>query len=317
MAIQVYRDIAAADGAEAVAQLVARLITNGFSFLACGNGASTRTAAYPGSAALLAAQLKNAPSSWVAWQRGSRTWSLQRSTLLNPDYSSWRYEYTATGTPVAGTGTSPDRITTTATSGSQYVATNLFRYIGPLVSGANATAVTYPVKCHILIDDAGPSFALIIRKTPFPTGNNGFFSAVFCDQVTSPIWVANPDPVVMGIPAASADTSDNQMVTTVGYHSAWRAFGTPSATWTSTVGLENPGGMAGSTTLDQNGQDLILTPRWAFSAGPSAGVIGTSTLFSLIQPGRTPLVGLTVGSALSHAAFWTVAVANDGSPLTA
>jgi hypothetical protein len=170
------------------------------------------------------------------------------------------------------------------------------------------------MKCHILVDDATASFALITRRTPLPSGNFGFYCAIFSDQLTSPIWPANPDPIALGIVGSGSNSSDANMVGS-SYSNAWRGLGTPSAVWTAAL-LENPGGLAGSTTVDQSGQDVIITPRWAYQSG-APGLIGTSTLFSLIQPGRTPIVGLTVGSALSHAAFWTVAVLNDGSPLTA
>lgn len=311
MAIQVYRDVAAADGAAAVAELAHRLtqLSNGFTFLAYGNGAA-RSTIYPGSAALLAAQLRAAPSSWVAWQRGSRTWSLQRATTANPDYTAWRYEYTATGTPVAGTGTSPDRITPTATSGSQYVSGAFFRTLAPVTG-----SVVEAMKCHILVDDATASFALITRRTPFPSGNFGFFSAVFCDQLTSPIWAANPDPIVLGIPAANSNTGDAQLIVS-NYNAAWRAFGTGAASWLSgSPLLENPSTLAGSTTIDAGGQDVMFPARWGY--GPSTpGIIGTSSLFSLIQPGRTPVLGLNTTTPRSHAAFWTVAVPNDGTALT-
>jgi hypothetical protein len=45
-------------------------------------------------------------------------------------------------------------------------------------------------------------------------------------------------------------------------------------------------------------------------------VLGTSTLFKLLQPGRTPVVGVDSGGTLTWAAFWTVAVPNDGVALT-
>jgi hypothetical protein len=309
MAVQVYRDVAAADGAEAVAELVHRLtqLSNGFTFLAYGTGTGgARTAGYPGSAALLATQLKLAQNSWVAWQKNGRTWSLRRFNG-GTDYGTWVFEYSASGTPAVGTATVPDRVTsTTATSTIYQVVSNSQRPLAPAVSSA--------MKCHILIENSASSvsFALITRRTPFPAGNNGFYAAVICDQVTSSSWAGNPDPVVMAFVGAGGDTSDTQMGSS-GYMSTWRFLGTSNASWTGAL-LENPGAISGATAADPGGQDVVLSARWVYTG--TSGISGVSSLFFLLQPGRTPIGGIDAGATWSHAAFWTVAVLNDGSPLT-
>ena len=61
---------------------------------------------------------------------------------------------------------------------------------------------------------------------------------------------------------------------------------------------------------DSDGR-VLFDARWY--AG--ANVLGTSTLFKLLQPGRTPVVGVDSGGTLTYAAFWTVAVPNDGDAL--
>jgi len=44
-------------------------------------------------------------------------------------------------------------------------------------------------------------------------------------------------------------------------------------------------------------------------------VLGTSTLFKLLQPFRSPITGVDAGATLNRAAFGQVSVANDGVAL--
>jgi hypothetical protein len=303
MTIQIYRDVACADGCAIIAELVWRLTANGWSYVAHGTGtAGARSASQPATAADLATALRTAPSSWVCVSRGTRKVSWQRNTTANPDYTAWRYEYTATGTLTPGSATAPDR----NTSDSQYVSGNFFRSVAPSTGGvADAT------KVHILVDDAGASFAALTRRTPMPAGNFGFYSALFMDEVQNPVWAGNPDPVVMGNVGAGTNGSDAAMVTT-SYMGAWIGYTLPSPTF-SGVALENPGNIAGSVTQDRSGVDLLVEARWA-TTSPTT-LLGTSTLFRLLQPGRTPIVGIDAGGTLNYAAFWTVAVLNDGVAL--
>lgn len=304
MTLQIYRDVACADGAALIAGLVFRLTANGWTYVAHGTGTGgARSASQPADAAALAAALRTAPSSWVCVSRGSRKVSWHRNTTANPDYTSWRMEYTATGALTAGSATAPDRHSTD----SQYVSGNFFRALAPATSG-----VADAMKVHILVDDAGPSFAAIARRTPLPAGNVGFWSATGLDLCTDPVWAANPDPVVAFNVNSWTNTGNTNLVETSGYSSAWRAYGLPGAAWTG-CGLENPGSVAGSTTPDVGGVDVLYEARWAFASGN--GIVGTSSLFRLLHPGRTPVVGIDAGGTLTHAAFWTVAVPNDGVAL--
>jgi hypothetical protein len=93
------------------------------------------------------------------------------------------------------------------------------------------------------------------------------------------------------------------------YNNSWRGYSLPGATWIG-IGLENPGAVAGGSLSDPGGVDVLFQARWAFNSGNS--IIGTSSLFRLLQPGRTPIVGIDAGATLNWAAFWTVAVPNDG-----
>jgi hypothetical protein len=166
------------------------------------------------------------------------------------------------------------------------------------------------MKCQILVDDATATFALITRRTPFPSGNNGFFSAVFSDVMTNPTWSGNNDPVALGIVAPGTNTANTEMLNTT-YNNAWYGYGLFSPVW-SQVQLENPGSVAGNTTPDLSGIDTVYQARWVITNA----VFGTSRLFELLQPGRTPVVGLDAGATLNRACFWTVAVLNDGVALT-
>jgi hypothetical protein len=300
MTLQIYRDVACADGCAFVAETIFKLIANGWTHVANSTGSGgARSASQPADAAALATILRTAPSSWIVAQRGSRKISLQRSTTANPDYTNWKYEYTASGALTTGSATVPDRHSTD----SQYVSGNFFRVLAPSTS-----SVADAIKAHIVVDDAGPSFVSIARRTPFPSGNNGFFSAMGLDLCTNPVWTSNPDPVVCFFPCPNINTSNTELVGAT-YNNSWRGYGLPGVSWT-TIALENPGAVAGSTTTDVGGVDVLFQARWAFGSGN--GVVGTSSLFRLLQPGRTPIVGIDAGATLNWAAFWTVAVPNDG-----
>jgi hypothetical protein len=236
--------------------------------------------------------------------RSGRAWSWQRSTGVNPDYRAWKFEYTASGSLTAGSATAPDRNAST----SQYVSGNNFRTTMP-GTGTGGTAVNDAMKAHIVVDDAGPSFALLVRRTPLPVGNVGAAGIIACDALVSPVWSGNTDPVALVNAGVDNNTADAQMVST-SYSHAWIKYGLGGAAWTP-AGLENPGTVAGNTSSDQGGNDVLFDARWY--AGTN--VLGTSTLFKLLQPGRTPVVGVDSGGTLTYAAFWTVAVPNDGTAL--
>ena len=305
MTIQKYRDIACADGAAAVAELVFKLTANGFTYVAHSTGSGgARSATQPATAADLATALRTAHSAWVCVSRGTRAWSWQRSTGINPDYRAWRMEYTASGALTAGSATAPDRNAST----SQYVGGNSFRTSMP-GSSTGGTTVNDAMKAHIVVDDAGPSFALITRRTPLPVGNVGAAGIIACDALTSLVWSGNTDPVVCSNVGVDNNTADTQLVST-SYNGTWTRYGLGGAAWT-TPSLENPGSVAGNASSDQGGNDVLFDARWL----SGTNVLGTSTLFKLLQPGRTPVVGVDSGGTLTYAAFWTVAVPNDGVAL--
>lgn len=306
MAIQKYRDLACADGAAAIAELVFKLTANGFTYVAHGTGnGGTRSASQPGTVADLATALRTAHSAWVCVSRSGRAWSWQRSTGVNPDYRAWKMEYTASGALTTGSGTVPDRNAST----SQYVGGNSFRTSMP-GSSTGGTTVNDAMKCHVIVDDGGPSFALITRRTPLPVGNVGAAGIIACDALVSPVWSGNTDPVACVNAGLDSNTADAQMVST-SYNGTWIRYGLGGASWV-TPQLENPASVAGNANSDQGGNDVLFDARWI----SSNNVLGTSTLFKLLQPGRTPVVGVDSGGTLTWAAFWTVAVPNDGVALT-
>lgn len=306
MTLQITRDLACADGAAAIAAMVFALTANGFTYVAHSTGSGgARSASQPATAADLATALRTAHSAWVCVSRGTRSWSWQRSTGANPDYRAWKMEYTASGALTAGSATAPDRNAST----SQYVGGNSFRTSMP-GSSTGATTVNDAMKVHIVVDDAGPSFALLTRRTPLPVGNVGAAGIIACDALVSPVWSGNTDPVACVNAGLDGNTADQQMVATT-YNGAWIRYGLGGASWT-TAQLENPGSVAGNANSDQGGNDVLFDARWTMSNN----VLGTSTLFKLLQPGRTPVVGVDSGGTLTWAAFWTVAVPNDGVALT-
>jgi hypothetical protein len=305
MTLQISRDVACADGAAAIAALVFALTANGFTYVAHSTGSGgARSTSQPATAADLATALRTGHSAWVCVSRSGRAWSWQRSTGVNPDYRAWKFEYTASGSLTAGSATAPDRNSST----SQYVGGNNFRTSMP-GSSTGGTTVNDAMKCHIIVDDAGPSFALLPRRTPLPVGNVGAAGIIACDALVNPVWSGNTDPVVCSNVGLDNNTADAQMVSTA-YNGTWTRYGLGGASWT-TPSLENPGAVAGSTSSDQGGNDVLFDARWL----SGTNVLGTSTLFKLLQPGRTPVVGVDSGGLLTFAAFWTVAVPNDGVAL--
>lgn len=305
MTLQITRDLACADGAAAIAALVFALTANGFTYVAHSTGSGgARSASQPATAADLATALRTGHSAWVCVSRGTRAWSWQRSTGVNPDYRAWKMEYTASGSLTAGSATAPDRNAST----SQYVSGNSFRTTMP-GSSTGGTTVNDAMKCHIIVDDAGPSFALLTRRTPLPVGNVGAAGVIACDALVNPVWSGNTDPVVLTNAGTDGNNANAELVGTT-YNNAWLRYGLGGASWPGAA-LENPGAVAGNTTSDQGGNDVLFDARWV----ASGNVLGTSTLFKLLQPGRTPVVGVDSGGTLTHAAFWTVAVPNDGVAL--
>lgn len=305
MTIQKYRDIACADGAAAIAELVFKLTANGFTYVAHSTGSGgARSASQPATAADLATALRTGHSAWVCVSRGGRAWSWQRSTGVNPDYRAWRFEYTASGALTTGTATVPDRNAST----SQYAGGNNFRTTMPGAS-TGGTTVNDAMKVHINVDDAGPSFVLLTRRTPLPVGNVGAAGIIYCDALVNPVWAGNTDPVVLGNVGLDSNLANNDLFTGNGYNNAWLRYGL-GGSWSGAL-LENPGSVAGSATSDQGGFDVLFDVRWIVGAN----VLGTSTLFKGVQPGRTPVVGIDSGGTLTHAAFWSIAVLNDGIAL--
>jgi hypothetical protein len=305
MALIVYRDIACVDGAAAWAETVFRVTNNGFGYLGHGTGnLGTRIGTRPATAADLATALRTAHSAWSGFTRGTRAWTLQRSTGVNPDYRAWKHDYTASGALTTGSGTAPDRNSST----SQYVSGNFFR-TSMAGSSTGGTTVNEAMKLHVIVDDAGPSWLAIMRRTPFPVGNVGACGIIGCDALVNPVWPGNTDPVVL-INAGLDNNAAHSELVGPGYNNAWIKYGLSGSSFTGAA-LHNPGNIAGSGTADQGGSDILVDAQWVCGGN----LLGTSTLFQLLQPGRTPVVGVDLGATLNRAAFWNVAVLNDGVAL--
>jgi len=305
MTLQVYRDITAADGCEAIAKLIFQLVADGFSYVAHSTGSGgARLTSLPATAADLTADLRTAHSAWVVVSRGGRSWSWQRGTEVNPDYRAWRFEYTASGALTAGSATAPDRRSGT----SQYVSGPFFRLAFP-GSGTGVTAVNNAMLCHFVVDDAGPTFFAGYRRTPLPGGSVSLAGYHFCDELVNPVWAGNTDPIVCGGGGADTNVFAAELIA-LNYNNTWRAHGLGGATWT-LVALENPGSVAGNATSDPGGIDVEYEARWY----STEVIYGTSRIFRLLQPYRTPIVGIDSGATLNRAAFGQVTVPNDGTAL--
>jgi hypothetical protein len=309
MTLIVYRDIACADGAAAVAETVFRVTNNGFTFGGYGTGTGGEPfASRPAAASTLATALRTAPGAWVSFTRGTRAWSLQRNTAApggaNPDYRAWKHEYTASGVLTSGTATAPPRNAST----SQYVSGNFFR-TSMAGSSTGSSTINEAMKLHVIVDDAGPSWLAIMRRTPFPVGNVGACGIIGCDALVNPVWPGNTDPVALINAGLDTNAAHTELVGT-GYNNAWIKYGLSGSSFTGAA-LHNPGNIAGSAMADQGGSDILVDAQWVCGGN----LLGTSTLFQLLQPGRTPVVGVDLGATLNRAAFWNVAVLNDGIAL--
>lgn len=291
MTVNVYRDTSISTGHAALFELYTRLISNGWAAVAWSDGTTRTGSAGPASAAAL-----NATSAWfvVNHTASSRKFSAKRGA----DSNTWEFRYTDGSVSLsAGNATTPDN----HASYTQTVFPN-----GQWYPSSNPNCLA-----HVVVDDASSSFVMFLRRTPFPGGTTAACSHVFMDALTSPVWAANPDPVVIGANFADANTSPANLI--AASNRAWFKRNVGGETWVTSWALENPGNVFGHGTSDAGGIDVEYEARWV-STG-TAGVLGKSRIFRGLQPYRTPIVGLDSGATLNRACFGQVTVANDGTAL--
>lgn len=291
MTLNVYRDVAASNGHTLAYELVTHLDTNGWEPVSYSDGTTrTATGAAPPSAATL-----NASNAYVVMNHTST--GMKLGIQRKADSNTFTIQVTEGGVSLTGGNA------TTMESHATYTKT--------LLSNAQwyPSTGTTTVKAHIVCDDASPSFVVLARRTPFVGGSTSCCTMAFVDYVTPATWAANPQPWVAG---ASYSVSDVAAAGLVGNNSGgWYKRGISGEAWSTSWSLENPGSIAGSGTSDPSGSDVEYGARWQISNF----LLGTSTLFKLLQPYRSPITGVDSGATLNRAAFGQVSVANDGTAL--
>lgn len=291
MTIQVYRDqfhSDATNGSSVLYWLYQKLKENGWNDLAhgTGSGGARMTGALADET-----DLNSAPYAWFMLEHGSDGCRL--SFRFGSNTSEWNMAFTEpTVSLTAGDATTPDHSTYTNTaidSRQMYV-----------------TSGTVDSYSHTVIDDASPSFAMFVRRSPYVGGSA--FCVMFLEKVTPLIWVDNPAPYVCGGSFDDANSVSGSLVTSG--NRAWYARGLSGETWATEFLLENPSSYAGNSVRDPSGVCLELETRWVRQGG--VFLLGKSELFRLLNPYIGPTTGLDEGATLNRAAFGHVSVANDG-----
>lgn len=294
MTMHVYRDTSCASLSEAAFELYTRLVAHGWAAVAWSDGTTRTAGAGPASAANL-----SAASAWFVVQHVAtgRKFSYKRDASTA---TSCQFQYTDGAVSLsAGNASTPDNHATyTKTffgSGQWYP-----------VSGTTTT------KAHIVVDDASASFVMLLRRTPYASGDCCAY--VGMETVTPLTWAANPDPHVVFARYSDANTAGTGPHSANAGNAAWYKRGISGETWLSGQWyLENPGGVAGGAA-DPSGTDTEYEARWIYS-GSGPFVLGKSALFRLLQPYRAPTTGMDGATNFARAAFGPVTVPNDGVAL--
>lgn len=291
MTLNVYRDIAASNGHTLAYELVTRLLANGWTTVSYSDG-TTRTAT---TANVPSAATLNNVSAYTVLTHTST--GIKLGIQRKADSNTFTIQVTEGGQALSGGNA------TTMESNATYTKT--------ILSNAQLypSTGTTTLKMHIVCDDASPAFVLFGRRTPFVGGSTSACTMVFLDYVTALTWSANPQPWVAW---ASYSVSDIAAAGLTGNNSSgWYKRGISGESFSTSWSLENPGTVAGSSTSDPSGSDVEYGARWQISNF----ILGTSTLFKLLQPFRSPITGVDSGATLNRAAFGQVSVASDGTAL--
>ena len=294
MTMQISRDIACASGHEAAYALYTALVANGWTAVAWSNG-TTRTAGVgPASAANL-----SAASAWFVVQHTAtgRKFSYKRDATTP---TSCQFQYTDGAVSLsAGNASTPDNHASYTKAFGDFWYGQWYP-----VSGTTTT------KAHIVVDDASASFVMLLRRTPYASGDCCAY--VGMETVTPLTWAANPDPHVVFGRYSEANTAGTGPHTANAGNVAWYKRGiSGEGWWGGQWYLENPGGVAGGAA-DPSGTDTEYEARWIYSGG---FVLGKSALFRLLQPYRAPTTGMDGATNFARAAFGPVTVPNDGVAL--
>jgi hypothetical protein len=293
MANVIYRDIACANGHEYHYAILSRLVLNGWTTVASSDG-TTRTTSAPGSAATL----NNTNAWWLVQHTASgRKLSVKRRA----DSNTWDIQVTPGGYALTtGSATAPDSNATY----TKLVCNNAQRY------PSSATTTT---KLHLVVSDSSASFCALLRRTPFVGGSTDGCSLLSFDTFSDVQWPGNPDPCVYTSTYSDSNVVGTNPLSGSSFNFAWYRLGIAGEAWSGQCYLENPGTACGSTTSSPGGTDQLYEVRWCLNALP--GPLGKSGLYRGLQPYRTPITGVDSGGTLTHAAFGSVAIPNDGTAL--
>lgn len=292
MAQVVHRDIPFSNGADMLYALYLYAKASGWTDVAHGTGTGGERSV---GALAGVADISANPNAWFMIQHV--TTGVRLSVSLGADTNTWGGYFTPQELALTpGNATTPDSHEKTR----PWLASTQ-RYP---TAGATTTLAQF------VFDDTLPSFLVILRRTPFPGGSA--CSMMYFEQITPLTWSGNPVPFMCGGVYDDSNVAMNYfLISYGGFHRGWYAYGLAGETWYQDWFPENPGGVAGNGTRDPSGQDIEWDFRWA----RSTFILGVSELFRLLQPGIEPIVGLDEGTNWARAAFVTITVANDGSPL--
>ena len=294
MANVIYRDVACANGHEYHYAILSRLLLNGWTTVAWSNG-STRT----GGASPAAATDLNAANAWWVIQHtaSGRKLHIKRRA----DHNTWDISVTPGGYALTtGSATAYDNNSTY----TRLICNNATRYPW---SGTTAT------KLHLVIDDASASFQSRLRRTPFVGGGTASCTILAFGTFTDVQWSSNPDPCVYTSIFDDSNNADANLFATSSFNFAWGRLGIAGEVWLNSVFFENPGTACGNGTVSPGGVDQLYELRWCCVGLP--GPFGKATQVWGLQPYRSPTTGVDSGGTLTHAAFGSVAIPNDGTAL--
>ncbi len=294
MAQVIYRDVSCADGCEVIAKLAARMVLNGWSYVAYSTGAA-RTAGAPASEAALITALSTGSGAWVLLSRGSRAVAFKR--MSSATYT-WDCRYTCTGSLSGGNATTPDNNANT-------------QLLNPLYGGQMFPSTgTLTMKAHIVVEDSDVGVFASWRRSPWPGGSNSGNGYFLIEKVTPATWAANPDPVAVGFYGGDSNTRIANLFFDNNTLYAWYKRGLTGEAFRA-GGVENPASILGGAA-DPSGSDVEHEVRYVFT-GPF--ILGKSALLKGLQPFISPIVGLDSGGTLNRACFGQVSCANDGTAL--
>ncbi len=297
MATVIYRDLACASGQEFVFKIFSRLVSNGYQSISWSDG-TTRTGS--GAAPAAASDLSASDSWWVIKHSTSNRHYTVKNTSSGVN---WIMSYTPYNKSIsAGDATTPD---------------NHASYTKNLIDNQKyPNSGTTDIKLHLVIDSVTGTFYAFGRRTPFVGGDTAACIVMFSEIFTPLTWPDDPEPVVTGFHFNDNNNAQSGIVDSCPFNrfGKWRRYGISGETWENgTILFSSLFSAAGNTTLNPSGQDVLYDADYGDSNMP--GPIGKSSMLKMINPYRSPIVGVDSGGELNWAAFGQFAIPNDGIAL--